>query len=205
MFIKLLDISLSAMYDDFEKASKYIAEINKKNLALIPAIGFIFLYAQIFGEFYIPWWVGVFIGLLNGILFGWIVMWVYARVMYGLCWLLKINIDFDFLLRIFYSSFGALLFFSLTGLIFYLGNLYLRLSWYSGSAFLIMGILWSGYSFTKFLKNNTKNLKRIIVLGLIFLIILLFSVAYFIPLINRQIAMIIQNIEFLKNSILINY
>lgn len=204
MNTKLLGVSLASMFGDYENVFENISTEKVKKLILIPIIGFALLFAQMFSESYFPWWKGFIIGLLCGFIFGWFGIWLYVKIFYGLCWVMRHDLKHKIFRNITYSSFGALLFFALTGLIFQIGSIYFKISWFSGSAFLILGILWSGFSFAKILNAQRKAYFSSIILSFLFLVTLLLIIAYFVPFINKQIGSVIQNIGFLKNSIMIN-
>jgi len=200
----ILAFALNAMYGDAVKTLSLLSIQMLPRLILIPTSGFALACGQMFSDNYVPWWAGFIIGVLFGAVWGLFAIWLFTKAFYILFWFARRSITHTVYTNLVYASFGPLLFFALTGLILHLGGMYLEVSWYSGSAFMILGILWSGFSFARILNAQKRSYFSTGFLSFFFLVSMLLIVSYLFPLANQQINQFIQSIEFLRNHIFVN-
>ncbi|MFA6979336.1 MAG: hypothetical protein WC209_08445 [Ignavibacteriaceae bacterium] len=202
--ISIWDLGLNSMYCESSRIYSLLNSRKFSKLIFIPIVSFALSFAQVLSDNYIPWWSGSIVGLIFGGLFGWLGVWILARIFYVLFWFSRKDIDKEIFWNIFYLSFSPLLFFSLTGLFLLLGGKYLEVSWYSGSPFMILGLLWSGFNFGRSLNTEGKIYFSSVVLSIIYLVTFLLLVSYIFPIAIKQINELITSISFLQNKIIIN-
>lgn len=202
--ITFWELGLNSMYCESSKLYSLLLSQHFSRLIIIPILGFALSFAQVLSDTYIPWWSGSIIGLFVGGLFGWLGSWILAKIFYILLWFARKNFNKELFWNIFYLSFAPLLFFSATGLFLLLGGKYLEVSWYSGSPFMILGLLWSGFNFGRALNTENKIYFSTVFLSIVFLVTFLLLVSYIFPIVIKQINDIILGINFLQNKILIN-
>lgn len=200
----ILALSLESMYGDPHRLLSLLREGGVRRLILIPMLAFSLASGQIFSENYLPWWVGFFVGLLWGAFFGFVGIWFCGKLFYIFFWFARKEVSPSIFSNLTYASFGPLLFFSLTGMVLHLGGLYLSVSWYSGYAFMILGILWSGFSFARLVNAERPAYFSTTFLSLLFLTSFLLFVSYLFPLVYKDINAFVREVEFLKSHIIIN-
>jgi hypothetical protein len=198
-----INVGLNTMYGDPTRISEVLKVRKMQALIWLPVLAFAFSCGQINSDNYIPWWAGFIVGSLWGGLFGFIGVWIIVKLFYVFYWFGHQQTKMYVYENMMYASFGPLLFFAFTGLTFHFGGIYFSVSWYSGTVFMVLGLLWSGFTAARLFYTDSKVHISTLILSLFYIVSFLLIITYLFPIIQNEIILLIRSIPFINNKVLI--
>ena len=195
-------IALEATFGDPARAAD-AASARSALILAVPCLGLALLCACVFAEALFPVKSGYILGFLVGAVLGsagWVALGAIAYFPFSL---LSPGATLGDFIRWHGTGAGPLMVSAVLSVVLHLGSIYyFKLPWYSGSIFLILGLVWSSFSMLRIVHAKIRGKVGLVFLGFYFALVVPTGVGYLLPVIAQEVVSVLQDWGLMKDVVL---